>query len=76
MWTTVCLCYSNISDEESDSASPLYSLLSPKELEWKSCFYKLMTSAALLNILEPEETDHYSRPTRLIYYTIVEFLAI
>ena len=33
-----------------DGSSPLYSLLSLSELEWKSCFYKLMTSAAHRNI--------------------------
>lgn len=40
-----------------DGSSPLYSHPSLKELEWKSCFYKLMTSAAQLNILEPQESE-------------------
>lgn len=59
MSTTVFLAYSNISDEEKDGSSPLYSLLSHKELERKSCFYKLMTSAAHLNMLESQKTNHF-----------------
>lgn len=58
MSTTVCLAYSNISDEEKEMVPPLYSpSRSLKELEWRSCFYKLMKSAAHLNMLDPRETE-------------------
>lgn len=58
MSTTVCLAYSNISDEEKETVPPLYTpSRSLKEPEGKSCFYKLMKSAAHLNMLEPHETE-------------------
>lgn len=80
MSTAVCLAYSNISDEERDGSSPLHSLLSLKELEWKSCFYKLMSSAAHLNVSEPpsplQKAARVMRSTLTDYNNLWIFLAV
>lgn len=69
MSDAVCLPYSSIGDGEIDGSSPLYSLLSPKELKQESCFDKLIMSAGHLDILKSLETDPSSASTGIIIAT-------